>query len=263
LVARSIKREYFTEEDVFYHNERWHCFEAHSDLSDISKEKLLENLNDGLNSAITDIGKASHIMITLGTAWAYRYKSSDQLVANCHKVPQKEFSKEMISVESNVESLKNIMDLVGSMNKNVQFIFTVSPVRHLKDGFVENQRSKANLITSIHSLLGNPIIGSYSADDRGRYFPSYEIMMDELRDYRFYDTDMVHPNTLAKDYIWEKFKYVWISETVYQVMEKVGLIQRGIQHRPFNPSSEKHKEFLVKQQQKIMDLQQEYPFMKF
>src|SRR5690606_22256151 len=117
--------------------------------------------------------EATHIVITLGTSWAYRYKKSNRLVANCHKVPQKEFSKELISVASMVESLRNIRDLVGSVNQNAEFVFTVSPVRHLKDGFVENQRSKAHLLTAIHALL-----------DVGRdYFPAYEIMMDELRDY--------------------------------------------------------------------------------
>ncbi|MCM4167032.1 hypothetical protein KCTC52924_01889 [Arenibacter antarcticus] len=255
LVARCVNKQFYTEGDIFFHNERWHCFDAHSDLSALTKEQLLENLNTGLSVTLAEIGAASHIFITLGTAWAYRHKETDRYVANCHKVPQKEFSKEMISVEANVESLRHIMELVGTINENVRFIFTVSPVRHLKDGFVENQRSKANLSTAIHEVLEKSL--------NVTYFPAYEIMMDELRDYRFYNADMVHPNTLAIDYIWEKFKYVWISEAVYTVMEKVDQIQKGMKHRPFNPSSEQHQQFLDKQQQKIMDLLLEYPFMKF
>lgn len=201
---------------------------------------------------MSQIQEATHIIITLGTAWAYRNKKSDRFVANCHKVPQKEFSKELISVNALAESLGNIMELVGSVNKNVRFVFTVSPIRHLKDGFVENQRSKAHLLTSVHDLQGDPL-----------YFPAYEIMMDELRDYRFYATDMVHPNSLAIDYIWEKFKYVWISEGAYPVMEKVAEVQKGLMHRPFAPESGSHLQFLAKQQQKIGNLREKYPFIKF
>ena len=256
LVSRSIEKENYTEEDVFLHDGIWHCFDAHSDLSAASKDQLLQNLNSGLSVAFNHITKATHIIITLGTAWAYRHNATDKVVANCHKVPQKEFSKEIVSIESNVKSLRNIVEGIRSVNKKAQLIFTVSPVRHLKDGFVENQLSKANLITSIHSLLN-------SMEPKGHYFPSYEIMMDELRDYRFYNTDMIHPNTLAIDYIWEKFIYVWMSESVFPVMERVAKVQKGLQHRPFNLCSEQHKQFLDKQQQKIRELQKEYPFMRF
>ncbi|HUH47638.1 MAG TPA: GSCFA domain-containing protein, partial [Arenibacter sp.] len=211
LVSRAVYRRPYLSDEVFYWNERWQCFDAHSDLSATSPEGLLRNLNAGLDATLEQIGKATHIIITLGTAWAYRYKKSGQFVASCHKVPQKEFSKELISVASIGESLRNVVAMIRSINQNVEVVFTVSPVRHLKDGFVENQRSKAHLLTAVHTLSG----------EREEYFPAYEIMMDELRDYRFYDTDMIHPNPLAIDYIWEKFKYVWISETTYPIMEKV------------------------------------------
>lgn len=253
IVSRAINRQVYSENELFFLNERWHCFDAHSDLSAVSKEELLRNLNTGLDVTLAQIRNASHIYITLGTAWAYRNKVSDRFVANCHKVPQKEFSKELISVSAIVESLGNLMELVRSVNQNTRLVFTVSPVRHLKDGFVENQRSKAHLLTSVHTLL----------DIGGDYFPAYELMMDELRDYRFYDLDMIHPNPLAIDYIWEKFKYVWISETVYPVMEKVVEIQRGLLHRPFAPESDGHRRFLAGQRQKIRDLKQEFPFMQF
>ena len=253
LVSRTVHRQAYSADEVFFLNERWQCFDAHSDLSATSREELLQNLNVGLETALAQIRETTHMVITLGTAWAYRNIKSDRFVANCHKVPQKEFSKELISVASVVDSLRNTMDLVGSVNQDVKFIFTVSPVRHLKDGFVENQRSKAHLLTAVHALLG---VGSF-------YFPAYEIMMDELRDYRFYDTDMVHPNSLAIDYIWEKFKYVWISGAAYPVMEKVAEVQKGLLHRPFAPESDKHRQFLAKQQQRIGELREEYPFIKF
>lgn len=263
LIGRSLGKDYFTEKDVFEHNGRWHSFDAHSDLSADSKAQLITNLNTGLDAARDHIVDASHIILTLGTAWAYRHIKTDRLVANCHKLPQKEFSKELISVNSTVAGLRTVETLVRSFNKNVRLLYTVSPVRHLKDGFVENQRSKANLFTAIHSVLDSPFGDGLTARVKGHYFPSYEIMMDELRDYRFYNTDMVHPNGLAIDYIWEKFKYVWISEEVYPMMEKVARIQRAKRHRPFNAASVQHKQFVEKQRQKIEEIQNEYPHMKF
>jgi len=258
LFSKSIQAFNYTAEDIFYHNERWHCFDAHSDLSDVSKEVLLLKLNDGLKDTRQQIFVSSHIVITLGTAWGYRKLESSAIVANCHKVPQKEFSKDLLSVENIVESLETIVDLIQSVNPTAQIIFTVSPVRHLKDGFVENQQSKAHLISAIGKVLS-----SRAQSREKHYFPSYEIMMDELRDYRFYKSDMVHPNELAVDYIWEKFKRVWISEKAFSTIEKVEEIQRGILHRPFNPMSIEHQKFLKSLNAKIQALQREFPSMEF
>ena len=259
LLSKSIHAFSYTEEDIFYHNERWHCFDAHSDLSDVSKEELLRKLNNGLKDTRLQISKLTHIIITLGTAWVYRNNTLNAIVANCHKVPQKEFSKDLLSVESIVKSLENTIGLIKSTNPDAQIIFTVSPVRHLKDGFVENQQSKAHLITAIlHVLEKNVTLSAVEG-----YFPSYEIMMDELRDYRFYKSDMVHPNELAVDYIWEKFKDVWISREAFATMDKVEEIQRGLKHRPFNPDSKEHQKFLNSLQGKIAYVQKEYSFIEF
>jgi len=258
LVSKAVQKHLYTEDDIFFANERWHCFDAHSELSHPSKEKLLEKLNGGLEKTNQQIHESTHILITLGTAWVYKSKTSKLTVANCHKAPQKEFSKELLSINDIESSLRNIIELVQSVNENAHFIFTISPVRHLKDGFIENQRSKSHLISAVHEFL------SFRAESRNcTYFPSYELMMDELRDYRFYDTDMIHPNQIAIDYIWEKFKEVWISSKARPTMEKVDTIQKGLQHRPFNPESEQHKAFLASLDEKIMYLQEEYPFIKF
>lgn len=254
LILKSVGQKTYTEKDVFFHNERWHCFDAHSDLSNASKQRLLESLNSGLKSTNKQIHESAHIIITLGTAWVYRKRETEVVVSNCHKIPQSEFKKELLSAEEVFGCLKNIVDKIASINKNTQVIFTISPVRHLKDGFVENQRSKAHLITAIHEIInqGNAL-----------YFPSYEIMMDELRDYRFYESDMVHPNQLAIDYIWEKFIEVWISEKAQAIMEKIEEVQKGLQHRPFNANSEQHRNFLKSLEAKITYLQQEHPHMEF
>ncbi|EAR00601.1 GSCFA domain-containing protein [Maribacter sp. HTCC2170] len=257
-LTRSIEKRLYTEDDVFFFNERWHCFDAHSELSDPSIDKLLGKLNQVLDSLLQQIVKSSHIVITLGTAWVYRHVQENKTVANCHKVPQREFKKELLSVDEISESLGHMIQLVQSVNSKAQFVFTISPVRHLKDGFVENQLSKAHLITAIGQLMT-----ASQEVDKIHYFPSYEIMMDELRDYRFYNSDMVHPNDVAVEYIWEKFKSVWISKEAFPIMDKIQEIQRSLKHRPFNPDSSEHQKFLKTLNTKIQVLQVDFPQMKF
>ena len=252
LIDFAVSGKQFTDKDVFFHNERWHCFDAHSDLSNSSKEDLIANLNAITTSLKLQLQSASHIIITYGTSWVYRNLESNTIVANCHKVPQAAFSKEILSVETIEKSIQNTLDLIQKINPNVNFIFTVSPVRHLKDGFVENQLSKAHLITAIHQILQSAI-----------YFPSYEIMMDELRDYRFYAEDMIHPNSVAIDYIWQRFSETSISEESHSIMKEVETIQKGLAHRPFNLNSESHQQFLSKLNDKMVKLQKQLPQIQF
>lgn len=258
LINFAVSGKRFAESDIFYHNEHWHCFDAHSDLSNSNKETLLESLNEILIFTSKQLREASHIIITYGTSWVYRNIENDAIVANCHKVPQKQFKKELLSVNEIQESIANILKLIHSVNPNCNVIFTVSPVRHVKDGFVENQWSKANLISAIHDTLNTE---HYKLNTQ--YFPSYEIMMDELRDYRFYAEDMLHPNQVAIDYIWKRFKETTISETAFSTMDAVETVQKSLQHRAFNPNSESHQKFEAKLKLKITKLLGEYPFMKF
>jgi lysophospholipase L1-like esterase len=256
LIYRIVNQVFFTEKDIFFHNERWHCFEVHSDLSNANKEEFLENLNVILKLSLIQLFQASHVIITFGTSWVYRNFESNTIVANCHKLPQNQFQKEILSVETIGNSIKNTIDLIQKINPDCNFIFTVSPVRHLKDGFVENQRSKSHLITAIHDAI-KPQLPAVN------YFPSYEIMMDELRDYRFYAEDMLHPSTIAIDYIWSKFKESTIAESDFPVMEQVDSIQKSLFHKPFNPNSESHLRFESKLKEKMTNLQFQYSFMKF
>ena len=250
-----LNEKVYTENDIFYQNEQWHCFDVHSKLSNPLKGELLHILNEQTSLATQQLNNSSHIIITLGTAWVYRHIETDTIVANCHKVPQKKFVKELLSVDEIVESLESIIALVRSVNKKASMIFTVSPVRHLKDGFVENTQSKAHLIAAIHQVV-DPRINLH-------YFPSYEIMMDELRDYRFYAEDMIHPNQTAIHYIWEKFQGVWISQSIAEIMDAVDYIQKGLQHKPFNPNSETHLQFLQNLELKIKEVQSAYPKISF
>ncbi|TRX20648.1 GSCFA domain-containing protein [Flavobacterium franklandianum] len=255
----AVSGKQFSDEDIFFYNERWHCFDVHSDISNSNKENFIANLNAIILSAKQQVQEASHIIITYGTSWVYRNLESNAIVANCHKVPQKEFKKELLSVETIKKSMQNTLDLIQKINPNVNFIFTVSPVRHLKDGFVENQLSKAHLITAIYKILQSEICNLQSAT----YFPSYEIMMDELRDYRFYAEDMIHPNSVAIDYIWQRFFETCISEESHSIMKEVETIQKGLQHRPFNPNSESHQQFLSKLHDKTVKLQNHFPQIQF
>jgi hypothetical protein len=256
MIYRIVNQFFYTEKDIFFHNERWHCYEVHSDWSNPDKEVFLENLNTVLRTSLIQLFQASHIIITYGTSWVYRNLESNAVVANCHKVPQKEFSKEILSIVTIEKSMQNTLDFIQKINPGVNFIFTVSPVRHLKDGVVENQLSKAHLITAIHQMINDK-------PQTINYFPSYEIMMDELRDYRFYAEDMMHPNQVAINYIWERFSETVISEESHSIIKEVETIQKGLQHRPFNPSSESHQQFLSKLQDKITKLVTLYSFMKF
>lgn len=259
IISRIIKKEFYTEKDVFFYNERWHSYEVHSDLSNSDRQELLETLNKAISETYKNLKEATHIIITYGTSWIYKNTESDQIVANCHKVPQKQFSKELLLVEVIQKSIQNTIDLIQVLNPDINFIFTVSPVRHVKDGFAENQLSKSNLFAGLHQALKT----HNSEFITHNYFPSYEIMMDELRDYRFYAEDMLHPNQVAIDYIWHKFSENYISEDSISTMQEVSEIQKSLRHRSFNPDSEQHQKFLAKLQQKISSIQEKWAHIKF
>lgn len=255
LIRRAVNNQKFTEDDSFFHNDLWHCFEVHSELSHPDRSFFLDRLNQILNDFHLQILKMTHFQITYGTSWVYLNKVTEKIVANCHKVPQSQFDKELLSVATIEKSIQNTVELIRKVNPKATFIFTISPVRHSKDGFVENQRSKAHLITAIHSS----IFHLPSSD----YFPSYEIMMDELRDYRFYAEDMLHPSTTAVEYIWERFSENYIAEQCLPTMEAVGGIQKALLHRPFNPDSASHQKFLQNLQIKMDALKKQFPHITF
>lgn len=260
LIVKAVNRQKYTEKEIFFHNEQWHCFDAHSQLSYSVKEELLNNLNNKLKLTNKQVKECSHIIITLGTAWVYKHLDTNTTVANCHKVPQKKFTKKLLSQQEIVSSLENIASKINEVNKKTTIIFTVSPVRHIKDGFVENTLSKSHLIAAIHQFINsNSVTGNYNSC----YFPSFEIMLDELRDYRFYKADMLHPNETAIEYIWEKFNTTWMSSEAKNTMKVVENIQRSMQHRPFNPKSEAHQKFLENLEINKLKLQKQHKHILF
>ena len=257
LVANAIHEKTYTQKDLVFQNERWHCFDAHSNLSALVKKNILSQLNKATAATNLALKEATHLLITLGTSWVYRETASQKIVANCHKISQKNFSKEILSVQEVTETLSEIIALIRSVNTKVNIIFTVSPVRHLKDGFIENTQSKSHLIAGIQTLLCS------SKSTKLHYFPSYEIMMDELRDYRFYAEDLIHPNTTAIQYIWERFTTTWIDEKASEMMQEINTIQKGLSHRPFDINSMQYQKFLTNLSSKIAKIETAFPFMKF
>ncbi|NQY05287.1 MAG: GSCFA domain-containing protein [Flavobacteriaceae bacterium] len=260
-IVRTVSAKQFLSEEIFFHNEQYHSFEVHSSLSNSDAETHLNKLNETLKVSYETLKDITHVIITFGTAWVYEYIESKKIVANCHKLPQSAFKKRLLSVDEIVKSSETITSEIGKLNKKCQVIFTVSPVRHLKDGYVENQQSKAHLLAAIHQMIANSTPKTLHVSPT--YFPSYEIMIDDLRDYRFYKEDMIHPNQQAVDYIWEKFQDVWVSEEAKTIMNRVQEVQRGLAHKPFNPEGEAHKKFLINLESKKQKLQEEFTFMKF
>lgn len=267
LVLRAIDDVPFSDEDIFQQNEIWKCFEVHSDLSSLDKAECLKKLNSALKDLKEALFSSTHIIVTYGTSWVYRHTERDKIVANCHKVPQSNFKKELLSIQEISESLTSISDKIIEINPKVSIITTVSPVRHIKDGFIENSLSKAHLISGIHNFINSKssIVNRQSKilNLKSYYFPSYEIMMDELRDYRFYSEDMLHPNKTAIEIIWQKFSKVWVSSETKILQKEIASIQSGLLHKPFNPHSEEHLQFSKTLQHKIVSIQQRHPHISF
>lgn len=242
---------------IVFHEDRFHHFDAHSRLSRSERKQLEEALATGLELTRAALSKATHFVFTLGTAWVYRELDSGHVVSNCHKIPQQRFRKELLTTGEIRNAIRELSEIISAHNPEAYQVFTVSPVRHLKDGMVGNQRSKAHLIAGLHDFLDESSQGKIS------YFPSYEIMMDELRDYRFFGQDMIHPSEVAVDYIWERFSTHYVSQDALQVMEEVGKIRRALQHRPFHPESAAYEKHLQLLKPRILALTERFPHMEF
>jgi len=254
VIEAAVQDKTFTEADVFELDGIWKSYDAHSDLNALSQLEAVIQLQEAQAQLRTALLEASHIFITLGTAWVYEHLERGKIVANCHKVPQKHFRKRLLSAQEVEQSVSSICQLIDKLNPEAKITFTVSPVRHIKDGIVENTQSKANLLTAVHQV---------SAAQHTSYFPAYELMMDELRDYRFYAADMVHPSAQAIDYIWERFLDTYAFAKALETYAEVKTILQALAHRPFNAESEAHLVFVEKLEKRIAKLQGEFPVLRF
>ena len=261
-IAKAIKSYtneiIFKEDDLFYYNELWASREHHTRFSHPEKLQTLQNINIEKKAASKFIKNAEWILITLGSAFVYEWKdvspnsNYENVAANCHKIPTDKFNRRLLQQTEIVNVLKEMKEQVFTINPTAKFIFTVSPVRHLREGFIENNRSKAALIQAVHELTN---------DTNSFYFPAYELVIDDLRDYRFFAEDLVHPNYAATNYVWEKFVPAVINELSQQIMKKINEINAAVNHKPFNPSSTAHKEFMQINFEKVVMLSQKYPHL--
>ena len=251
ILKRIIHQNNFRSQELFFHENLWKSFQLHSSFNQTDKEEYLKEINNKLELAGSFLKTSDWVFITLGTAWVYKLIKTDEIVSNCHKVPQKEFQKHLLSPTEISANLIEIIEQIKTFNPQTKILFSISPVRHLKDGFVENTQSKSHLHVALQPLI----------DKKNTfYFPSYEILMDDLRDYRFYKKDFVHPNELAIEYIWEKFQDSMISSKVVEDMKSIEKIQKQLGHRPFT----KEKPILsIKVKEKILKIQEKYPHINF
>jgi hypothetical protein len=230
-----------TEDDLVCQNNVWHSWLHHSSFSDVDKDKCLENCNDAIHHAHNFMKHANYVIITWGTALVYTLKEKELVVGNCHKMPGTMFHRGMASVADVVERYTQLVKHLQAYNHQARIIFTVSPIRHWKEGYRENLLSKSVLHLAIDELQRS--VGGCL------YFPSYEIVMDELRDYRFYDVDMLHPSTVAVEIIWEKFLNTYTDERTRQICGMVDKYRKMKEHRPFFPEAEEYKKHLLKTEQ--------------
>jgi GSCFA family. len=249
-----LDKKDFTEKDIFHHGGLYHTFFHHSTFSEEDKDQLLNKINYHREKASEDLKNADIFLITFGTSYIYTRKQTNEVISNCHKLPASYFGHRRLSVREIVDSWKCMILRLREVNPTVKILFTVSPIRHWKDGAHNNQISKSVLLLSIDEL-------SNSSDDI-YYFPSYEIVLDELRDYRFYAEDMIHPNDTAIRYIWERFSETYFDKETIQINKQWQNIHKAISHRPFNEQTKEHKQFLRQTLLKLNELRNKYPYFE-
>ena len=260
-ITNCIENKMLTEADLFQYNEAWHSWEHHSRYSNFQMQACLNGINQSTAEAHAYLKEADFLVLTLGSAWVYELTDKalgnhfGAVAANNHKAPADWFSKRLLTVEQNLVVLDNLLHRLFRFNPKLQIIFTISPVRHLREGVIENNRSKAVLIQAVHHLV-DKFIKLY-------YFPAYELVIDDLRDYRFYAEDLVHPNYHATQYVWEKLVGACMDESTQELMKEIAEINLAYQHKPFNQQSQQHQQFLKNYLDKTLALSKLYPVLNF
>jgi hypothetical protein len=250
-LERMLNHRLYTLEDLQKTDGRFVSLDHHGRFNSEDQNETLEAINDSLTKGCKALLSADVIFITLGSAWVYEHISTGHIVANCHKIPNKEFKKRLLTFQEIHLILRHIPQFLASEKVKAKIIFTISPVRHWKDGAIENQRSKALLTAATHE-----VVEEYESC---HYFPSYEILMDDLRDYRFYGADMLHPTEQAIDYIWQRFQSAFFSESTQDICTAVKAVVQAASHRPIDPESNSFQRFLVKQLALITELESKFP----
>ena len=242
-------------EELFFLHELWQSWQHHSVYSGIQQQEVLDSINLARRQAHAFLLQADWLIITLGTSFSYQLQSTGEAVANCHRAPAKWFDKHLLEIADIKASLENCIQKLSGFNDKLKIIFTISPVRHVRDGVIENNRSKARLIEAVHQLV-NRFSHVY-------YFPAYELVIDVLRDYRFYDIDLVHPNYAATGFVFSKFADHYIEPRLSDVLEEIKSINGAFRHKPSHPATTAHTRFLANTLSRIHTLQQTYPYLDF
>jgi hypothetical protein len=251
LLDQILHGEEFTEEGWWEDRELWHHYDLHSSMSNYTREKALRKVNKVMARAHEHLNGAQWLMITLGTAWVYRLKLDQQIVNNCHKQPADRFEQDLMSKEDVLYAARPVIRNLQARLPDLRIILTVSPVRHTRLGLVNNMRSKTILHQAVHDLV--------QENDHIHYFPSFEIIMDDLRSYRYFGDDLIHPNSQAIAYIWDYFReHVLTEEARFSAKEAEGLVHRYL-HHPFFPETEQHKEFLIRTEEMVEDFRGRFP----
>jgi hypothetical protein len=243
----------FDENDLEYSHEQWFSFFHHSRFSFSDKNQCLNNINNRISYSSEFLKNTDFLFLTFGSALTYVLLKTGQTVSNCHKIPSKEFEKKLLSVDYIIAEYSDFINKIQFENPKLKIIFTVSPIRHWKDGAIENMHSKSILLVAIHKLI--------KKFENIYYFPSYEIMMDELRDYRFYNDEMFHPSQVALNYIWERFSETYFTEETKSIISEIEKLLKAKSHRPFNPNSESYSNFIKSNIEKICNLESKYSFL--
>jgi len=252
-ILECIEKKVYRKEDLFLKNGIWSSWNHHTRFSNLDCQQCLDDINSSIASAHAFLKNARWLMLTLGSSFVYEWNG--QVVANCHKVPTDKFEKRLLTADEIRNVMLQMIQLIKRFNPDINIIFTISPVRHLRDGFVENNRSKANLITAVHQLV--------SECSFVHYFPAYELIVDDLRDYRYFAEDMVHPNYTATHYVWEKFLKSCVEESTQLIIKEILSIRTARNHKAFNPLSLEHKKFKKTYLEKTISLSKQYPFLDF
>lgn len=252
-----LQQNEFKSEDLIFADGLWHSFSHHGRFSSADENETLEQINSRIKSSADFLKNAGFLFITFGTAWIYKFKKTGQPVSNCHKIPAKEFERVRMNVDEIVDEYRDLLTEIGKVNSSLKVVFTVSPIRHWKDGAVENQRSKAVLLLVIDKLINE------FGDDFCAYFPAYEIVMDELRDYRFYADDMIHISDVAVEHIWEKFQSVLIDKESQQIAAQVQKIVKAVNHKPIHKNTPEYDQFLLQMKNQITELETKYKHLNF
>jgi lysophospholipase L1-like esterase len=245
-----LDEKVYRSDDLFEHNGIWGSWDHHTRFSDVNQDEALRKINSARENATAFIKQTDWLILTLGSAFLYEHNNGS-FVANCHKVPTDRFVKRLMTCDEITSNVNDLILRLKKVNPKLKVLFTISPVRHLREGFVENNRSKSMLIQSVHQLteMHNDV----------HYFPAYELVIDDLRDYRFYAEDMVHPNYQATEYVWEKFQQACLSLEDQALIKEIHQLVLAKNHRPFNPTSDQHKSFLLKCAEKAQKLMSLHP----